>query len=155
MAELNDEGFLVRTFQALTLQELHDLLALRVAIFVVEQRCAYQEIDGRDPDSIHVLAKDDHGQVIACARVIPPRGDEPPRIGRVAVRMDHRGKGLAHGLVRQCLREVRERYGPVGCQLSAQATLQAFYAAHGFEPVSEVYDWDGIPHIDMRLSATR
>ena len=143
----------VKHFEALTAREAHDLLALRVDIFVVEQACAYAEIDGRDPEAWHVLGHDDRVALIAYARILPPGPDGLPHIGRVVVKKEHRGTGIAHDLMRRSLAFLEQHFGSTASELAAQAHLERFYAAHGYVRVSEVYDWDGIPHIDMRLSA--
>lgn len=143
----------VRSFGDLTVGELHDLLKLREDIFVVEQGCAYHEIDGRDPSAWHVLGTNTEGLLVAYARILPAEPGGLPHIGRVVVRKDHRGRGHAHGLMHACLSFLQERFGSSGSELAAQAHLERFYGGFGYRKVSEPYDWDGIPHIDMRLSA--
>ncbi|MFN3876163.1 MAG: GNAT family N-acetyltransferase, partial [Flavobacteriales bacterium] len=74
-----------KPFEALTAHELHALLKLRIDIFVVEQRCIYPEADGQDPSATHILGRDEAGELIACARILPPGGPgDAPRIGRGA-----------------------------------------------------------------------
>lgn len=135
-------------FDELSVRTLHDLLKLRVDAFVVEQRCAYAEIDGRDTDCTHVLAFDGT-QLVACCRIVPPGGDGMPHIGRLVVHPDHRGHGIAHRLMEHALKACGEQYGPTPVALAAQHQLEAFYAQHGFKSTGPVYDWDGIPHVDM------
>lgn len=143
----------VKPFAEVSVQELHDALKLRVDIFVVEQKCAYAEIDGQDPTAWHVLGHDASGTLVAYARILPAHGTEPPHIGRVVVREDQRGSGLAHELMEHSLRFLEEQFGSRTSALAAQAHLERFYAKHGYVRVSENYLWDGIPHVDMRLSA--
>jgi ElaA protein len=138
-----------KPFQALTLIELHDVLRLREDIFVVEQRCVYHEIDGRDPNCLHLLGHD-AGLLVAVARIVPPGDDGLPHIGRVAVRAEHRGRGLAQELMDLALRTLLAERGSRRAALAAQAHLQRFYAEYGFEAIGEEYLWDGIPHVDMR-----
>lgn len=138
-----------KEFNALTARELHDLLRLRIDIFVVEQRCAYAEADGRDPDAIHVLGRGPEGALVAYARVLPPDNDGLARVGRVVVRADLRGKGIAHALMDEVLTTLKAAHGSRRSKLSAQAPLQGYYARHGYRAVSAEYDWDGIPHVDM------
>lgn len=138
-----------KPFVALNTGELHDLLKLRIDVFVVEQRCAYPEADGRDPEAIHVLAHDERGQLVGCARILPPADGGLPRVGRVVVRADRRGQGLAHRIMEGALNALRAAYGSGRSMLAAQAPLQGFYERHGYHAVGAEYLWDGIPHVDM------
>lgn len=140
----------------LTPRQLHDVLRLRVDVFVVEQACPYPEIDGRDPHARHLLlsAPSESGEgdaeLAACLRLLRPEAAGAPlRIGRIVVAPAWRGTGLGDYLMRAALAEA-QRIAPDSPQaLSAQAHLTAFYAGHGFTPVSETYLEDGIPHVDM------
>lgn len=138
-----------KDFESLTTRELHDLLRLRIDVFVVEQSCAYAEADGRDPKAIHILGCSPDGELAAYARLLPPEDDGLPRVGRVIVRQDVRGRGIAHDLMREVLRALSAAHGSRRSKLSAQAQLQEYYATHGYRSVSPEYDWDGIPHVDM------
>jgi ElaA protein len=138
-------------FRALSVDELHAILKLRVDVFVVEQRCAYAEIDGQDPQATHLFTLDEQGEVIAYARLLPPGDDGHPHIGRVVVHSGHRGQQLGRAVMVEAIARCRDLFGPVSIALSAQAHLHDLYASLGFSRISEVYDWDGIPHIDMRL----
>jgi ElaA protein len=130
-------------------QQLHDLFRLRVDTFVVEQACAYAELDGRDPECIHILGYTPQRELVACCRIVPPGTDGMPHIGRVVVRADHRGRKLAHTLMQQAMMAVRDLYGDRPCALAAQAQLERFYERYGFRRAGPDYDWDGIPHVDM------
>ena len=141
--------FCTKPFNQLSTRELHDLLKLRIDVFVVEQHCPYPELDGRDLEALHLLGRTADGALIACARILPPAEDGLPRIGRVAVHEAHRAQGIAHALMRFTLDEIEQRYGSNRSKLSAQSHLQAFYAKHGYRPVSDEYLEDGIPHVDM------
>lgn len=135
-------------FDALSGREVHDLFALRSEIFVVEQQCIYQDVDGNDPLGMHLSAR--RGDVlVGYLRVLPP-GTRFARasIGRVVVRASERGSGLGRALMREALARV-EADGPVPLKLSAQAHLQAFYESVGFTATDERYDEDGIPHVAM------
>jgi ElaA protein len=142
-------AFSVKSFDQLTTRELHDLLKLRIDVFVVEQHCPYHELDGRDLEALHLLGRTADGALVACARILPSGEDGMPRIGRVAVHEAHRGQGIAHALMRFALDEIEQRYGSSRSKLSAQSHLQAFYAKHGYSAVSDEYLEDGIPHVDM------
>lgn len=133
-------------------RQMHDLLLLRYAVFVVEQDCpVYQDIDGLDVvgDTHHVLGLDGD-RVVAVARVLSPGLAGPrPRIGRVVVAPEGRGSGLGHGLVRETVALCERTWPGRELLLSAQAHLEGYYARHGFAPVGEVYLEDDIPHRDM------
>ncbi|MFJ7935015.1 GNAT family N-acetyltransferase [Sporosarcina sp. NPDC096371] len=140
-----------RRFEGLSGREVYEMLKLRVEVFVVEQNCAYPEIDGCDYDSIHVFCTDDDG-LIAYARLLPAGLKyEEPSIGRVIVRRDKRGTGVAHSLMKRSIHYILSQWRPDKIHLQAQTHLAEFYTGHGFEVVSEPYDDDGIPHIDMIL----
>ncbi|MBF8778899.1 GNAT family N-acetyltransferase [Pseudomonas fulva] len=133
-------------------QQLHAILQLRTEVFVVEQRCAYQEVDGQDlaGDTCHLMAWQDD-QLVAYLRLLDPQsqgGDVV--IGRVVIAASARGQGLGDQLLRKGLEFASRCWPQTPVYLSAQAHLQAFYARHGFEVASEAYVEDGIPHIGMR-----
>ncbi len=136
-------------FQDLSPALLHAIYKTRVDVFVVEQHCAYPEVDDDDPVSIHVLGMQDQ-VLVAYARLIPAKeAGSLPHVGRVLVAASHRGQGLAHRLMEAVNTELRRLYGSARSALAAQSHLQRFYEAHGHIRVGEVYDLDGIPHVDM------
>ena len=145
-----DLKFDLRAFDELAPRELHDALALRQRVFVVEQACVYQDVDGKDPNALHLLGRDEHGALVAYARILAPgvRFDVAA-IGRVVIAPERRGEGLARTLMLEAIRVARDHHGP-RVALSAQAHLEAFYASLGFVRVGDEYDEDGIPHVDMR-----
>ncbi|GAA4342245.1 GNAT family N-acetyltransferase [Pigmentiphaga soli] len=135
---------------------LYALLALRAEIFVVEQRCAYQDVDGRDllPSTLHVLGW--RGQrLAACLRVLDDAAHGRTAIGRVCVAAPERGRGHGHELMRQGMQAALQRWPERPVYLSAQSHLQGFYAAHGFAPVTGPYLEDGIPHVGMTWRPAR
>ncbi|MDH4571343.1 GNAT family N-acetyltransferase [Salinicola acroporae] len=131
---------------------LYTLLSLREAVFVVEQQCAYQELDGRDlAASTHHLQVLAANQLAATLRLlVPDPVDQPASIGRVVIHPAHRGGGLGHDLMRAALTRIESLWPGRSARLSAQAHLQAYYGRHGFEPIGDIYVEDGIPHIDMQ-----
>jgi ElaA protein len=134
----------------LTAARLHDILRLRVDVFVVEQKAAYPEIDGRDlrPDTRHLWFEGEEGVESYLRVLVDPDGVR--RIGRVVTAAAARGRGLAARLMEAAL-TVEGEY-----VLDAQTYVQGFYARYGFVPEGEVYeDDDGIPHIRMRRLAAR
>lgn len=127
-------------------------LRLRAEVFVVEQQCAYADVDGRDlaPGVLHLLAWHD-ADLLAGARLLPPGVTfEAATIGRVVVAPSARGRGLAHALMQRAIDACSTVWPESDIMLSAQAHLQDFYAAHGFLACSARYLEDGIPHVDMR-----
>jgi ElaA protein len=143
----------IRTLDELSARELYELIRLRVDVFVVEQNCPYAELDGLDLNAHHVLGHDEEGRLMACARILPPEHGGLPHIGRVVVHPAVRGKGLAHELMTTALDALHRIHGSRRSELAAQAHLEAFYAAHGYERTGADYDLDGIPHVDMRRTA--
>ena len=143
----------------LTVTDLHDVLALRNRVFVVEQECAYQDVDGLDlvRDTRHLLARgsdgDGHGDgaMVGYARLLAPYDGQPARIGRVIVTAEARGQRLGVRLMERALASCAVHWPGTGVDLSAQAHLVEFYASLGFVVTGEVYDEDGIPHQDMHL----
>jgi len=126
-------------------ETLYGVLRLRVDVFVVEQECAYAELDGRDlePGALLVWAAD--GDTVAATLRVLIDPDGRARIGRVATSARHRGSGLAAALMRAAITEAGGR----AIVLDAQAHLQAWYERFGFVAVGELYVEDGIPHVPM------
>ncbi len=139
-------------FERLSVHEFHALMKLRVDVFVVEQQCPYAEVDGRDPEALHVLGTTADGTLAAYARILPPDEHGLPHIGRVVVHPDFRGRQLSRAVMNVCLIEVERIHGSRRSALSAQEHLQRFYASMGYVAVSAPYVWDGIPHVDMELN---
>jgi ElaA protein len=134
-----------RSFRELTIDELYAIIAVRERVFVVEQTCAYQDVDGLDPQCRHVWAAD-RGAIVAYLRIVPAGVKyAETAIGRVLTAPEARGTGLGRQLMRRGLVAA----GAVPVRLSAQAHLQKFYGELGFRAVGDVYDEDGIPHIEM------
>jgi ElaA protein len=137
----------LKSFQELSLDELYNILKLRVDIFVVEQDCAYPELDDEDQDAVHIFYSHNE-KVTAYLRIITNQG-KAIRIGRVVTEESFRGKGLSSKLMEAAVVYIKANYADKNIILAAQEHLQHFYAKFGFKPVSAVYLEDGIPHIDM------
>ncbi|MBJ6763005.1 GNAT family N-acetyltransferase [Myxococcaceae bacterium JPH2] len=146
-----------KTFSELTVDALYDVLALRSRVFVVEQRSIYLDPDGLDPDSHHLLGWDTtlpRPALVAYLRVLPPGLKfREASLGRVVVAPEARGQGLAAPLTAQALAFLDARFPGVDTRISAQHYLQGFYERRGFHAEGDVYDEDGIPHIEMRRPA--
>ncbi len=139
----------IKTFQELTLDELYSLLQLRSEVFVVEQNCVYQDIDGKDKKALHVLGFKDK-ELVAYTRIFKP-GDyfKEASIGRVVVKNNERGIGLAYSIMKSSIEAIQEHYKETMIKVSAQTYLKEFYNNLGFKQVGEEYLEDGIPHIGM------
>jgi ElaA protein len=139
-----------RSFQELGLDEIYSLLRLRCEVFVVEQRCAYQDIDGRDEIAEHLLARGLDDRLCGYLRAFAPGKLGPAaQIGRVVTSPADRGTGLGAWLVQEALDFIARRFGDVHVELAAQAHLERFYESFGFIRSSETYPLDGILHCDM------
>ena len=133
----------------LSTREMYAIIQAREAVFVVEQQCAYQDVDGLDLDSWHLSVLKGN-ELAAYARVVAPGLKyAEPSIGRVLTLAQFRSLKIGYALVAEAIRFTEAHYPGAGIRIGAQAHLQKFYGSLGFEPVSKVYDEDGIPHIDM------
>lgn len=134
----------VKHYSELTIDELYDLLQLRAEVFVVEQTCPYQDLDGKDKASWHVWLRDGRG-LVAAARVYELEG---VRIGRVVTR--YRREGLGSRVMAESIRVAKEKLGAREILISAQQYAQPFYERAGFVRCTDPYLEDGIPHVGMR-----
>ena len=140
-------------FDDLSAKQLFDVLQLRNKIFIVEQDCPYLDADEKDPKSFHVMGFDQQQKLIATSRVLPPGiSYSEVSIGRVAVAIESRGTGIGDELNRVSMKFIRNFYGDIPIRLSAQKHLSKYYNKHGFKVVSDPYDEDGIPHVEMLYS---
>lgn len=134
-------------------RDLYAMLKLRVDVFVVEQKCPYPELDGKDADALHLRLLAGK-QLVASARIRrPAKGDPAARIGRVVVSPEHRGKKLGDRVMVEAIAQCERLYPHSPIKLSAQSHLQRFYGSFGFVPVSAEYLEDDIPHVDMQRPA--
>ena len=134
-------------------RDLYDMLKLRVDVFVVEQKCPYPELDGKDLDALHLRLLSG-GNLVGSARIRKPAKTDPAaRIGRVVVAPGHRGKKLGDRLMVEAIAQCERLYAESPIKLSAQSQLLRFYESFGFVPVTEEYLEDGIPHVDMQRPA--
>lgn len=139
----------IKAFDQLSLQELYTILTLRTDVFVVEQACPYPEIDGKDPSCLHLLGTD-NGELVAYLRILPAGlSYDEVSIGRVVIKPSHRGKGLGRLMMEQAIAYITTEWKESQIKIGAQAYLEKFYQSLGFEPISEVYLEDDIPHLDM------
>jgi ElaA protein len=141
----------VKRFDELTTTELYAILKERTQVFVVEQECPYLEVDGKDLLTYH-LYKEENGEIAAYARLLPPGVSyTEASIGRVFVRKEYRGRGLAGELLIRSLDFLHGELGETKIKIQAQEYLREFYGSFGFTAITDTYLDDGIPHIDMVL----
>jgi ElaA protein len=142
--------WITKPFEALTLAELYALLQLRSEVFVVEQTCAFQDIDGHDQAAVHLLGYTAAGELAAYARLFEAgRSYDQASIGRVVTSPRHRGAGLGRELLRQAIGQCEALFGVQPIKIGAQQYLRAFYESFGFVAADEGYLEDGIPHVHM------
>ena len=141
--------------EALSARQTYALFAARQAVFIVEQACAYQDMDGRDVDAEHLVAWS--GDTLAgCLRLLAPgQRYAESSLGRILTAPAYRGIGLGRELVMRGLERARQLYPAHDVRIAAQARLEKFYAGFGFVPSGAPYLEDGIPHIDMLKPAHR
>lgn len=143
----------ISKFDQLTTRQLYEILRLRGDVFVYEQKCAYPDVDDYDLHAFHLTAWD--GNILAgYARILPPASKYPQAsIGRVAVRADYRGRGLARELVQQSLDCIAQYFPGQPAFAQSQCYLETFYQSFGFAAIGAPYDDEGIPHVDMIRAA--
>ena len=130
-------------------EALYAILQLRQAVFVVEQACLYQDLDGLDKAATHMLCWEED-ELAAYQRCLPPGTSfQESAIGRIVVAPSHRDSGLGRTLVLRGIEHNLARWPESGIRINAQAYLRRFYSELGFDPVGEEYDEDGIPHQQM------
>ena len=137
------------SFEALSSQQLYQLLQLRSEVFVVEQSCVFQDMDDADMSAMHLLGCV-NGQLSAYARCFDAgKKFAEASIGRVITRSTLRGSGAGHLLMREALAHTLQHWGRQPIRIGAQAHLAKFYEQHGFVDVGKPYLEDGIAHIEM------
>lgn len=140
--------YIIKDFNDLKLEELYNILALRNEVFVVEQDCPYQDVDGKDLNSYHVLGYVKNELAAYCRIVRPGISYEEASIGRVIVKDKFRHLKLGSDLMTTAINKSNE-LGYTKLRISAQAHLVNFYGGVGFKTVGEIYLEDDIEHIEM------
>ena len=139
----------VKSFNQLTINELYEVLQLRSEVFVVEQDCVYQDIDGKDQNALHVLGIKDN-KIVAYTRLFKP-GDyfNLASIGRVVVKENQRMHKYGYDIMEASIKAINTNYNTTDIKISAQCYLKRFYNNLNFFEVGEQYLEDDIPHIAM------
>ena len=144
--------WVLKSFKQLDVDELFELLKLRVDVFVVEQNCPYPEIDEKDrhADTLHLFGTKKNGELAAYLRILPPGlSFKEASFGRVVVAVQYRKQGISNTLVKKAFEIIENRWPEKNIRIGAQVSLKQFYESHGFQSVSSEYFEDGIAHIDM------
>lgn len=142
-------NFEFKTFKELNFDELYEILQLRAEIFVVEQNCVYNDLDGLDKSAVHQFIKKNN-EIVAYSRLLKPgtRFSEYS-IGRVVVKQSERGTGFGIELMNEAKNFILREWKATKIKISAQKYLRKFYEDLGFEVVTDEYLEDGIPHFGM------
>lgn len=139
-------------FNDLTLIEFHDIVSLRIKVFVVEQNCPYQELDGKDKKCYHLLCRNEKGALVGTFRILPPGlSYQEASIGRVVIDNEYRGLKTGHKMMEEALNFIEKEFGSSNVRISGQKYLENFYEKHGFTTTGKEYLEDGIPHVEMIL----
>ncbi len=141
----------IKHYGELTTNEFHDIIELRLRVFVVEQNCSYLDLDGRDKKAYHLICRDGKGKVMATARILPQgvSYDSDVAIGRVVIDSEIRGKGIGNELMTKCINFCEAEFGKVPIRISAQKHLENYYNKHEFLTTGKEYLEDEIPHVEM------
>jgi ElaA protein len=146
--ELN---WVYKSFVELTINELYAILQLRSEVFVVEQNCVYQDVDGKDKKSAHLMAWH-NDNLVAYTRLVPPGVSfEEASIGRVITAPFYRGLGIGITLLEKSIEQILATYQTNKIRIGAQLYLKKFYEGFGFISQGDEFLEDGIPHIEMIL----
>lgn len=145
--------WILKKFQDLTVDEFHDILQLRINVFIVEQNCPYPELDDKDKIAFHLFGINKENKMIAYTRIFKP-GDyyKEAAFGRVVVHQDYRNQKMGFQLVEQTIIEIHKLFGNTNIKIGAQTYLNNFYQSFGFHQVGDDYIEDGIPHIHMLIN---
>ena len=139
---------LIKKWDDLSIDEVQSIFGLRSEVFIVEQECPFQDVDGRDPEADHLLLYENS---ILCGytRIFPKNTYfKEASFGRTVVKKKYRGKGYGHVLVKESIKYLKnKKESPI--KISAQSYLKKFYTSHGFTAIGEEYLEDNIPHIAM------
>jgi ElaA protein len=142
----------IKHFNDLSLTEFHDLIQLRIKVFVIEQNCPYQELDGKDKKSYHLICRNQKGDLVGTFRILPPGiSYNEASIGRVVLDEKYRGTKNGHKMMEEALTFINKEFEKESVRISGQKYLEKFYEKHGFISTGKEYLEDGIPHVEMIL----
>ena len=140
---------ITKSFHQFTVQELYNVLQLRSEVFVVEQDCVYQDLDGKDLEALHVLGYKNN-KLVAYTRVFKAGAYfKQASIGRVVVKKDYRINGYGYDIMKASIEAIKFHFKDTEIKISAQCYLDKFYTRLGFKSIGDSYLEDGIPHVAM------
>ncbi|MEG0771416.1 MAG: GNAT family N-acetyltransferase [Clostridia bacterium] len=140
----------IKRFEDLTVDELYDIIKLRLEVFSVEQNCVYNDLDNNDKKAYHIYCTNDAGDIIATMRIADPHTRfEEVSVGRIVVKKECRKEGIAGRMINFAILFIKEVYTTKKIMISAQSRLLSFYESLGFVKNSSEYMEDDIPHIEM------
>ncbi len=141
----------LKSFDELSLQDLYDILALRQAVFIVEQKCNYQDADGKDQLALHLMLRTSGNELAGYCRLFDKDVyfENHTAIGRVIITEKFRQKGTGYFLMENAIATVRKLFGDFPIKIGAQKHLNGFYGNCGFKEIGYDYLEDGIPHCYM------
>lgn len=142
-------GWELKKFDELSIEEIYEILKLRNEVFIVEQKCAYQDCDGKDKQAYHLFLTN-NGEIASYLRILNKGVSyNEVSIGRVLVNTKYRKRNLARETMVRAIKFIQEELYETEIRIEAQAYLIEFYKSLGFKEVSEVFLEDNIPHIEM------
>lgn len=141
--------FKIKRFNELSATELYEILQLRSEVFVVEQDCVYQDVDGKDANAVHVFLEADNAVAAYCRLFAPGYYFENSSIGRVVIGKEYRDRKWGHAMMKVAIEAIKAIWQVSAITISAQLYLKKFYESHGFVQDGDQYLEDGIPHIRM------
>lgn len=142
----------IKSFENLSLEELYDMLRLRVEVFVLEQKCFYQDLDNIDKSCYHLFGYEDDDELVACLRIIDGGADcDYVKIGRVVIDKKYRGQDLGYAMMKKALAYTKDILGILTVKIEAQEYAIGFYEKLGFKTCSDVFLLDDIPHVEMSI----
>ncbi len=140
-----------KTFNELSPQELYKIMQLRIEVFIIEQKCIFQDADNKDEGCLHLMGFDNEN-LVAYTRLAPPGYIyEQASIGRVVTSPLYRDKGIGKELMQRSIEICRQQFGNGNIKIGAQYYLTQFYSSFGFKVISDIYLEDGIEHVYMIL----
>lgn len=141
--------WLCKSFETLTNIELYALLRLRSEVFVVEQNCVFLDMDNKDQTCYHLLGYDGETLVASVRLLGPNTAYKQMSIGRVVTSPAYRGTGAGKLLMEEAINQCYQLFGNGDIKIGAQLYLKRFYEGFGFTQTSDIYDEDGIDHLEM------
>lgn len=145
---------ILKHYKELSADEMHRILQLRAAVFVVEQKCAFLDPDDKDRKGYHLFYSSDKGDILAYARILGPGISYPSAsIGRLCIHANERGNKLGYPLFLQAINSTMDLYPGESIEIQAQYYLEKFYQKFGFITTSDIYLEDDIEHVQMIMNA--